>query len=113
MFRVIKIGEKEVEMVANAATTYRYKQIFRRDYYREINAKERDTFDNIDIFTRMGFVMAKQAEKADMAKLSEEDFFEWLEQFDPLAVSMAVDQISLLANGSKEGTVDPKKEAAQ
>ncbi len=113
MYRVIKIGEKEVEMVATAATTYRYKQIFRRDYYRELNSEDRDKFDNVDIYTRMGFVMAKQAEKADMSKLNEEDFFEWLEQFDPLAVSMAVDQISLLANGSKEGTVDPKKEAAQ
>lgn len=113
MFRVIKIGEKEVEMVATAATTYRYKQIFRRDYYRELNAEDRDQYDNVDIYTRMGFVMAKQAEKADMSKLNEEDFFEWLEQFDPVDLPFAINDIALLVSGSKEGTVDPKNEAAQ
>lgn len=113
MYQVIKIGEKDVEMVANAATVYRYKQIFHEDYFVRINAKDNDGFSNLEIFTRMGFVMAMQAEKKNMAKLNEENFFEWLEQFNPMDVNLAVDAIARLLNGSSEGTADPKKESGQ
>ena len=113
MYRVIKIGEKEVEMVANAATVYRYKQIFHEDYFKRINSKDNDGYGNLEIFGRMGFVMAMQAQEKDLAKLNEESFFAWLEQFNPMDVNLAVDAIAKLLNGSSEGTSSPKKEAGQ
>lgn len=111
MFRKIKIGEKEVEMVANGATIVRYKQIFHEDYLRAI--AESDGVRNLEIFGRMGFVMAMQAAKKDMAKLNEESYIDWLEQFEPMDVNLAVDSIANLFHGNEEETAVPKSEAAQ
>lgn len=108
MFKVITIGDVPVEMKATGSTVIRYKQIFHRDYFRDIN--DSDIADRIDVFTRMGFVMAKQAEGADMGKLNEDSFIDWLDQFDPLDVESATDQIMLFFAGSEKQSVNPKKE---
>ena len=113
MYRVIKIGEKDVEMVANAATPYRFKQIFRKDYFRYTVSEDRDGAEDMDVMARMAYIMAMQAAKADMAKLNEDTFLEWMEQFGVMDVIGAVADIMDMINGNSAEKSTPKAEAAQ
>lgn len=112
MYGVVKIGDVDVEMVSNGATPYRFKQIFREDYFRIATKKNRDASENVDTMIKVGFVMAMQAKKADMAKLNEESFYQWLEQFGTFDVISVVPDITDIMNGNEETKADPKKEAA-
>lgn len=107
MFGVVTIGGKDVEMLANAATPYRYQAIFHEDYLKQVTGAVEA--DPNDFFTKLGFVMAMQAEKKrDMSKVSADTFYEWLSQFEPSEVFAAVSDIADLYNGNAASDVDPK-----
>lgn len=107
MFGTVKIGEKEFEMVANAATPYRYNQIFHEDYMAQVTGKVET--DPHDFFAKIGYVMAMQAtKKTDLSKLNFETYMAWLEQFEPADVFSAVDEIADIYNGNNHTDVDPK-----
>lgn len=106
MYKVIKIGGKDVEMVANAATPIRYRQIFHKDLLAIITGSKKMNLG--DFCTEIAFIMAKQAEKADMNKLNEESYIEWLEGFNPLDLYGATDDIWDVFNGTGETDSDPK-----
>lgn len=106
MYGKITIGGKEVELVANAATPYRYQQIFHEDYLKKVTGKEEA--DPNDFFTKIGFVMAMQAAKKDLSKVNVETFYKWLEEFEPSEVFAAAGDIADVFNGEAAGTVDPK-----
>lgn len=107
MYGKVKIGDKEVGMLANAASLYIYKNIFHEDFLKKIQAEEPDG----DIFQKMGFVMAKQAEiekPSELMKLNIDSFYEWLQNFEALDVILAIDDISDLYLANKNGTSVPK-----
>lgn len=108
MFGKVKIGDKEVEMLANGATPYRYKQIFHDDYLAKVTSGISDA-DATDMMAKMGYVMAMQAAKADMGSLSEDSYIEWLEQFEPNDIYAASSEISDIYAGNTKTEVDPKK----
>lgn len=103
----VNINGKEVELVANAASPYLYRQIFQEDFLRKIQEKEPDT----DIMQRMGYVMAMQATKstAEVLKLTQKDFIEWLCDFDPLDILTATEDITALYFKQTAKTSSPKK----
>ena len=106
---IVKIGSKEVGMVANAASPYIYKQVFHEDFLKKLQDKDPET----DIFQKMGYIMAKQDELAnlsDLMKLTEEGFFEWLLQFESMDVIYATDEIANIYLAQKESTSVPKNE---
>lgn len=110
MYKDVKIGTKTVGMLANAASPYLFKQIFKRDFLKESQAKDFDT----SLIEMMGFVMAKQAEyekTSDLLKLNESAYIDWLTQFDPLDVLTAAADISSLYMGQTISTAVPKNEA--
>lgn len=111
MFGRVQIGDKGVDMVANAASPYRFKQIFREDFLKRATAIGTDELQSVDLFVKMGFVMAKQAEKADFTKLNEESFFAWLEEFEPQDVQLAAGAIADVYAGNTETDASPKKKA--
>lgn len=111
MYGKVLIGGKEVEMLANAATPYRYQMIFKEDFFKKISRKEET--DPRDFFAKMGYTMAKQAEKGDMSKLNMDTFLKWLEAFDPADVFSATQDIADIYNGTQETGVDPKDENGQ
>lgn len=105
----VKIGSKDVGMVANAASPYIYKQVFHEDFLAGLQAKEPDT----DLFQKMAYIMAKQDETSDLSelmKLTETGYFEWLMQFDAMDVLYALDEISNIYLAQKASTAVPKKE---
>lgn len=93
MYREVKLGSHTIPMVANAATVIRYRQIFGKDLL--LAFAKADT--EMTFTGELAFVMAKQAEKADMSRLNVESYIEWAEQFDAL---------DLFAQESSEAIVD-------
>ena len=83
-YKVITIGDKDVPMLALASVDVYYKKIFREDPL-AIMTSDADNGAKSRIAFNMGFVMAKFAELHDrkkMLQLSEDDYLDWLEQFD-------------------------------
>ena len=110
MFKTVKIDGKEMELVANAATPFRYKQVFKQDLFSVFGNEKRAEEEGAEAVMRLAYIMAKQAEKADMAKLNEEDFISWLEGFSAMAFINAADEIVNAYMDSTKGTATPKEE---
>lgn len=109
MYKDVTIGSKTVGMAANALSPYLYKIIFHEDFLKQVQKDDPDP----DLFVKMGFVFAKQAEVNDLAKLtkfSETDFFKWLQDFEPLDVMIASGDISSLYYTQAESSSVPKSE---
>ena len=84
MKRAFKLGDKEVEMVATAATPILYSEYFHEDAFKEITADEVSP----SVVQKMAFVMAKEAEHGGKAfqaftSMKKEDFITWLMDFGP------------------------------
>ena len=107
MFKKLTIDGKELEMVANAATPFRFKQIFGRDLLQVFTNEKRAESEGVEAVTQLAFVMTKQAEKTDMAKVNEAMFLEWLEDFGPMAFIEASEEILNLYMNSTKGTATP------
>lgn len=86
---VVKIGDKEVEMVSSALTSLAYKKIFGRDILTTLTNFKADKANlaqantAIDNVAQLGFVMAMQAKLSipDFMKLSEVNYYEWVNEF--------------------------------
>lgn len=114
MYREIKVGEKNVPMIANAGTALRYKHVFGKDLIQELQQAQHDTSKGFNSLPELAFIMAKAAEakegKANMNLLSEESFIEWLEQFESMDVIQAAEGVIDLYMGNSEASVEQKKE---
>ena len=99
--------KRTVPMVANAATLIRYKQLFHSDLLSGMINSE-GNFD-VDVVSKLAFVMAKQAAKADMKALNMDQFIEWLEDFDSMAFIENINEIVGIYSNSKENTSEEKK----
>ena len=107
MFKTLNIDGKEIEFSANAATPFRYRQIFHKDLLSILGNEEKAQNEGVEAVTELAFIMAKQAEKADMGKLNEEMFFEWLEGFGSMAVVNNAEDILNIYMESTETTSTP------
>ena len=107
MFKTLNIDGREVEFSANAATPFRYRQVFHKDLLSILGNEEKAQNEGVEAVTELAFVMAKQAEKADMGKLNEELFFEWLEGFGSMAFVNNAEYILNIYMESTETTSTP------
>ena len=107
MFKTLNIDGKEVEFSANAATPFRYRQIFHKDLLSILGNEEKAQNEGVEAVTELAFIMAKQAEKADMGKLNEDVFFEWLEGFGSMAFVNNAEDILNVYMESTETTSMP------
>lgn len=91
MRKKIKIGNKEVDMKASAATPMLYRECFKdRDILIEIMQMERsegEDFEGVDMgmFERIAYVMSGAFKK--------QDFERWLDQFGPMDIVEAAPDI--------------------
>ena len=90
MLKTVQIGEKEVNLLANAATPIRYKMVFGEDVmvaFNQINQEKRDTGEILDITSQLAYIMNRQAEcsKDELKALTKESYIDWLEDFDSMA----------------------------
>lgn len=111
MYGIIKLGNKDVPMEGNAATPYRYRQIFHEDMLKVVTSPDLLEQGDViaDVSTKLAFVMAKSAEKADMNQLNIESFYSWLEQFDGMDIMIRGEDIIQLYLGSMNPVSESKK----
>lgn len=107
MFKTLNIDGKDIEFSANAATPFRYRQVFHKDLLSILGNEEKAQNEGVEAVTELAFIMAKQAEKADMGKLNEEVFFEWLEGFGSMAFVNNAEDILNIYMESTETTSMP------
>ena len=118
MYGIVKIGEKEVPMMAMASTDYYFKNVFGDDPLKKMSDKELPVSDMIDTVLKLGFIMAKFAElktRKEMLKLNMDAFFEWL---DEIPHEDVYDDDTLVAiqdiyQGNKKTTSEVKNQADQ
>lgn len=113
MFKEVKIGDITIPMLANGATPLRYKLLFGRDLISEFQNAEKDATKVVDCIPELAFIMAKAAEakegKVDLNLLDQKAFLAWLEQFGPMDLPMASEEIINLYMGNAITAVEPKK----
>ena len=111
MFNTVRIGEKDVPMMAMASVDVYYRNIFHEDPIK-LQTKDPDEGDLINFVMKMGFVMAKFAEVKDrkeMNKLTEDNFLDWLDQFDRADYLQALGDIRMTYEGQTVTASDAKK----
>lgn len=110
MYRVLVIGDKSVPMEAVGSVDFIYQSIFGID-----PIKEQLSGDEATLFSfcaRMGFVMAKTAEiksQKERKQLTEDDFLDWLDQFERSDYINALPEIRLIYESQKEPSSKEKK----
>lgn len=107
MFKKITIDGKELEFAANAATPFRFKQVFGKDLFAILGNEQKAETEGVETVTQLAYIMAKQAEKADMNTLNENGFIEWLEDFGPMAFVNGAEEILNIYMDSATGTATP------
>lgn len=107
MYKTISVDGKELGFVANAATPFRFKQIFGRDLLQILGDEKKAENEGVEAVTELAFIMNKQAEKADMNKLSYEEFLNWLEDFGAMAFINSAEEILGVYMDSTLGTSTP------
>jgi len=107
MFTKIEIDGKEVELSANAATPFRFKQVFHKDIFSVFGNEQKAEQEGFETIAQLTYIMAKQAEKADMNKLNEGDFIAWLEGFEPMAFANSAEDILNAYMGNTVTSANP------
>lgn len=110
MNRTITIDGNELALAANAATPFRYKQLFKKDLFHILGNEQLAQENGVETVTELAFIMAKQAEKADMNSLSQDNFVEWLEGFGPMAFVEGAEEILNTYMASTVATSTPLQE---
>ena len=115
MYREITIGDKNIPMLANGATPIRYRMTFGKDIISEFEQVQQDSGKASSSISELAFIMAKAAEslneKKPMSNLNQEKFIEWLEQFEPLDLTLAAEEIVDLYMGNEQTLSEVKKKA--
>lgn len=107
--------EKDFDFVSNGMTQYRYRQLTGRDLMKDvtklINDRQQLSDDaDFSVSDKLAYLMNMSAIKADMNKINDETFYEWIEQFDSSnSINIMGDIISIYF-GTKKSTSEPKKE---
>ena len=107
--------EKEFEFVSNGMTQYRYRQLTGRDLMKDVTklVNDRQQLSDEADFTvsdKLAYIMNMSAIKADMNKLNDDTFYEWIEQFDSSNSIRIMGDIISIYFGTKKSTSEPKKE---
>ena len=120
-FKVVKFGEKDVALKSTAATALRFKQIFNFDLLKtltkikldgkEDGEKVDEALDTSELITKLGFIMAKQAEKADFSSLNINSYYDWLDEFEHNTIPYV--DIMTTYKDNEIGEVEAKKAPAE
>lgn len=112
MYREINIGEKSVLMKATAATALRYRHVFGQDLLTEMQKVGEDGGLGMSALQQLAFIMASAADpKVDMRKLNDEEYIDWLDNFEPLDFAAAAEDIIDLYIANTKGLSEIKKKA--
>ena len=114
MYAEVKLGKQTVPMLANAATSIRYKQVFKKNLFKYLNGSEPQE-NQTEAVQELAFIMAMSAQGADMMKLNQEEFLKWLERFEgiDLVTEDAINKIIDVFQGNQMTGSEAKKKKDQ
>ncbi len=107
MYKKVTIDGKEIELASNAATPFRYKQVFHKDLLQIFGDQDKAETEGAETIMELAFIMAKQAERTDMSKLNYEEFISWLEDFGSMAFIENADEIIGVYMGTQKTSSTP------
>lgn len=112
MYSVVKIGDKEVPMLAMASAGVYYRHCFGRDAIMT-QADATTPGQRLAFYGEMGYIMAMmaaaQGDRKKLLALNEETYIEWLEQFDAFDYNSAIAEIAMVYEKQNTTTVREKK----
>ena len=108
MYGVVKVGEKDIPMLANAATAIRYKQVFGKNILTYFSGKAKPE-DIAEVVQELAYIMARSGEKADMNMLNIDDYIDWVGQFDVFDLLRASEEILSIYQGNEASKSSSKK----
>lgn len=111
MFKELEIRDIKLPLLANGATPYHFKRLFGKDLLKQLTSTGEYEIASDEI-PELAFIMAMQAQKADMAQLTFDKYIEWLEQFDALDMVMKSTEIADVYIGNTIPKEKPKKKAS-
>lgn len=112
MTREIEIGGKPIKFTANGATPVFYKMFFRKDLLKEITSSDDGLILASDSVPELAFIMAKQADGADMYKLEHKHYIEFLTLFNPLDLPIKGAEIFGVYTADSVPTEESKKKTS-
>lgn len=116
MYHIVKIGDKEVPMLAMSSVNLYYKRVFGVDPIVLLGSTEElPTGDAVNLYMGMGFIMAKMAEgnRDQMKRLNEDMYLDWLDGFDNAEMMAAIPDISAVYNGQNTSLSEKKTQEDQ
>ena len=105
----VKVGQFNLTMKANARTPLYYRQIFHKDLLDAFSQDGKQINLAADSIPEMAYVMAKVGEGADMSRLNENTYAEWLEQFEMFSIYEILPEILELWGTNLITDVEAKK----
>ena len=113
MYDTVKIGDREVPMLAMASSAVYYRRVFGRDPL-QTQVDLESTGQRVAFYGEMGYIMAMMAEaKGDrdkLRKLNEDGYIEWLDQFSATDYNLAIPDIAAIYEGQQKPSSKPKNE---
>lgn len=88
MKRIITIDDQEVTFVATGKTPILYKQWTGHDLFSDMTKLQEDPTDTVEVFSRLAYVMAKQAD----GTIGEME--EWLDGFGMFSLYQALAELT-------------------
>lgn len=121
---IVKVKEKEIPVISNAATAFLYKQCFKEDLLTFLSTEHPDG-EATEVALKVFYIMAKQAEIPEMSKLIKSDlnyenFMVFISGFDFLDTgSIALQAYNIWNKNAKRDSSEeatgesPKKKTAK
>mgnify|MGYP003290262969 FL=1 len=110
MYKELEVGgdKRKIAFLSNGLTPLFYKQVFKTDLLKALNENGEFSLAS-DKIPELGFIMMKQAEKADMTKVNYEGYLEWLSGFEPLDLTLVSPEITDIYFSNSIPSEEPKK----
>ena len=115
MFKEVEVGGKKIPMRATGRTPLYYKQVFHDDLLANIVSDGKSVTLIEAALNPLAYIMAMDGSGADMSKINEDTYAEWLEEFEPFDLPIAGEEIFkvYLSNLDTESTAKKKRSAKQ
>lgn len=112
MFKEVKVGDKVLPMRASGRTPLYYRQVFHKDILGAFSNDDDQISMAAENIPEVAYILAMNGADADMTKLNEDTYAEWLEQFEAFDLVMAGEDIFNVYLGNLATTSKPKKKAS-
>lgn len=113
MYSIVKIGDKEVPMLAMASSAVYYKRVFGRDPI-QMQVDNESNGQRVAFYAEMGYIMAMMAEanrdRDKLRKINMDTYIEWLDQFAAFDYNQAIVQIAQVYEAQQKPTSKGKNQ---